>query len=154
MCVTARYRNGAMLSYSLVAYSPWEGLRVSITGTKGRIEMDIVENINHLHGDGEAFKGTSKGPFKSARIRAYPMFGQPYEVDFPIPPEGGHGGADPFLLEQLFSANPPDDPYQRAATHIDGAAAALVGIAGNQAMLTGKMVAIDDLLTLPEKDTK
>ncbi|HEX7736190.1 MAG TPA: Gfo/Idh/MocA family oxidoreductase [Ktedonobacteraceae bacterium] len=152
MCVTARYRNGAMLSYSLVAYSPWEGLRVSITGTKGRIEMDIVENINHLHGDGKAFKGTSKGPFKSAQIRAYPMFGQSYEVDFPFSPEGGHGGADPFLLEQIFAANPPDDPYQRAATHIDGAAAALVGIAGNQAMLTGKMVAIDDLLTLPEKD--
>lgn len=154
MCVTARYRNGVMLSYSLVAYAPWEGLRVSITGTKGRIEMDIVENINHLHGDGQALKGASKGPFKAAHIHAYPMFGEPYEVDFPIPAEGGHGGADPFLLEQIFAPDPPADPYQRAATHIDGAAAALVGIAGNQAMLTGKMVAIDDLFTLPAKDKK
>jgi len=35
MAVTVRYRNGVILSYSLVAYSPWEGLRVAITGTKG-----------------------------------------------------------------------------------------------------------------------
>ncbi len=150
MCVTARYRNGVMLSYSLVAYSPWEGLRVSITGTKGRIEMDIAENINHLQGGGERFKGTSKGPFKSANIRAYPMFGVPYEVDVPVS-DGGHGGADPFLLEQLFSPNPPIDPFKRAASHIDGAASVLVGIAGNLSMQTKCMVAIDDLFPLPEK---
>jgi predicted dehydrogenase len=153
MCVTARYRNGALLSYSLVAYSPWEGLRVSITGTKGRIEMDIAENINHLQGGGEQFKGTSKGPFKTARMRAYPMFGTPYEVDLPVIVEGGHGGADPFLLEQLFASNPPSDPFKRAASHIDGAASALVGIASNQSMLTGQMVAINDLFPLPEKAT-
>jgi len=34
MVVSARYRSGALLSYSLVAYSPWEGLRVAITGDK------------------------------------------------------------------------------------------------------------------------
>lgn len=150
MCVTARYRNGVMLSYSLVAYSPWEGLRVSITGTKGRIEMDIAENINHLQGSGEQFKGTSKGSFKSARMRAYPMFGVPYEVDVPVT-EGGHGGADPYLLEQLFAPNPPSDPFKRAASHIDGAASALVGIASNQSMLSKQMVAIDDLFPLPAK---
>lgn len=152
MCVVARYRNGALLSYCLVAYAPWEGLRISITGTKGRIEMDIVENINHLQGGGEAFKGTSKGAFKSMSIRAYPMFGTPYEVEIPTVEEGGHGGADPVLLEQLFSPNPPADPFKRAASHIDGAASVLVGIAGNQSMRTHKMVAIDDLFRLPDKE--
>ncbi len=152
MCVVARYRNGALLSYCLVAYAPWEGLRISITGTKGRIEMDIVENINHLQGSGEAFKGISKGAFKSMSIRAYPMFGTPYEVEIPAVAEGGHGGADPVLLEQLFSPNPPADPFKRAASHIDGAASVLVGIAGNQSMQTHKMVLIDDLFKLPEKE--
>lgn len=150
MCVTARYRNGVLLSYCLIAYSPWEGLRVAITGTKGRIEMDIVENITHLQGDGAAMSNASKGPFKSAHIRAYPMFGAPYEVDVPAG-EGGHGGADPVLLKHLFSPDPPDDPFQRAASHIDGAASALVGIAANQSMLTGQKVVIDDLFLLPEK---
>lgn len=36
MTVTARYRGGALLSYCLLAYAPWEGLRVALTGTEGR----------------------------------------------------------------------------------------------------------------------
>ena len=145
MCVTARYRNGALLSYNLVAYSPWEGLRVAITGTKGRIEMDIVENINHLHGDGMA--DASKGAFKQSIMRVYPMFENSYTVDVPAG-EGGHGGADPVMLEQIFSPEPPPDPFNRAASHIDGAASILVGICGNIAMKTGQQVVVDEVFPL------
>jgi len=145
MAVTARYSNGVLLSYCLVAYSPWEGLRVAITGTKGRIEMDIEESIIHLLGDGEA--SASKGPFKQARMRVFPMFGEGYEVDVPVG-EGGHGGADPVMLEQIFSPAPPPDPFDRAASHIDGAASVLVGIAANQAMRSGQMVGIEELFPL------
>ncbi|HEX2906018.1 MAG TPA: Gfo/Idh/MocA family oxidoreductase [Phototrophicaceae bacterium] len=151
MCVTARYQNGVLLSYCLVAYSPWEGLRVAITGTKGRIEMDIAENINHLMGDGQAkTAGASKGAFKTAQMRVYPMFGQSYEVDVPAG-DGGHGGADPVMLEQLFSPNPPPDPFNRAASHLDGAASVLTGISANEAMKTGQLVNVNDLFPLPEK---
>ncbi len=145
MAVNVRYHNGVILSYSLVAYAPWEGLRVAITGTKGRIEMDIEETVSHLLGDGQA--SASKGPFKQARMRVFPMFGRPYELDVPIG-AGGHGGADPVMLEQIFSPQPPPDPYHRAASHIDGAASVLVGIAANQAMATGQMVCIEDLFPL------
>jgi predicted dehydrogenase len=148
LSVNARYRNGVLLSYCLIAYSPWEGLRVAITGNKGRIEMDIAENINHLLGDGQA--QASKGPFKNASIRAYPMFDQPYAVDVPAG-DGGHGGADPVMLEQLFSPNPPPDPFNRAASHIDGAASILMGIAANQSIATGQAVNVDDLFVLPDK---
>lgn len=149
MNVSVRYRNGALLSYHLVAYSPWEGLRIAITGNKGRIEMDISENINHLNGDGQA--SSSKGAFKAASIRAYPMFGQGYEVDVPVG-DGGHGGADPVMLEQIFSPNPPPDPYNRAASHIDGAASILVGISGNLSMETGRLIHIPDHFQLPERE--
>jgi predicted dehydrogenase len=145
MAVTVRYHNGVILSYSLVAYAPWEGLRVAITGTKGRIEMDIEETVSHLLGDGQA--SASKGPFKQARMRVFPMFGRPYELDVPVG-DGGHGGADPVMLEQIFSPQPPPDPYHRAASHIEGAASVLVGIAANQAMQTGQMVCIEDLFPL------
>jgi hypothetical protein len=128
-----------------VAYAPWEGLRVSITGTRGRIEMDIEESVTHLLGDGQA--SASKGPFKQTRMRVFPMFGQPYEVEVPVV-EGGHGGADPVMLEQIFSPHPLPDQYQRGASHIDGAASILVGIAGNEAMQTGQLVKIDDLFPL------
>jgi predicted dehydrogenase len=147
MTVNARYSNGALLSYCLVAFAPWEGLRVSITGTKGRIEMDIEESVIHLLGDGQA--STSKGPFKKTRMRVFPMFGQPHDAEIPIG-DGGHGGADPVMLEQIFSPNPPDDPYNRAASHIDGAASILVGIAANKAMQTGQLIHIDDLFPLSE----
>lgn len=148
MNVTARYQNGVLLSYCLIAYSPWEGLRVAITGTKGRVELEIFENINHLQGDGAA--KASKSAFKSARMHVYPMFGEAYAVDVPAG-DGGHGGADPVMLEHIFSSNPPDDPFHRAASHLDGAASILVGISGNLAMQTGQMIHIPDLFQLPER---
>ncbi len=145
MAVTASYQNGAILSYCLIAYSPWEGLRVAITGTKGRIELDVMENIHDLSKGGL----TSTGMFKHVTLRAFPMFGTPRDV--PIPEgEGDHGGADPVMLEQIFSPNPPPDPYHRAASHIDGAASILVGISANEAMKTGKLVQVDDLFKLPQ----
>jgi predicted dehydrogenase len=145
MNITARYENGALLSYNLIAYSPWEGLRVAITGTKGRVEMDITETVTHLKSDGEA--KASKTAFKHAEIRAFPMFGQPYTVDAPVG-DGGHGGADPVMLEQLFATNPPVDPYGRAASHLDGAASILMGIAGNIALQSGQLVNVPDLFDL------
>jgi hypothetical protein len=145
MAATVRYQNGVVMSYCLIAYCPWEGLHIAITGTKGRIEMDIEESITHLLGDGQV--ASSKGPFKQARMRVYPMFEAMYEVEVPSG-DGGHGGADPVMLEQIFSEDPPPDPYHRAASHIDGAASVLVGIAANQAMQTGKMVSIEDLFPL------
>lgn len=148
MTVTARYRNGALLSYCLIAYAPWEGLRIAVTGDKGRIEMDIEESITHLLGEGEAKDAAaSKGPFKHARIRVHPMFGQPYDVDVPTG-AGGHGGADPVMLEQIFAPNPPPDPFHRAASHIDGAASVLVGIAANESMRSRRLVEIDELFKL------
>jgi predicted dehydrogenase len=147
MTVTARYRNGALLSYCLVAYAPWEGLRVAITGDRGRVELDVVENVTHLMTDAERSRA-SKGPFKEARIRVCPMFGQAYEVDMP-PGEGGHGGADPVMLDELFSPSPPPDPDGRAASHLDGAASLLVGFAANESIRTGQRVRTDDLFSLP-----
>lgn len=149
MSVSVRYTNGALLSYSLVAYSPWEGLRVAITGTKGRIEMEIAEAINHLDGTGNA-TNASKGAFKQAKMTVSPMFGNSYSVPVALG-NGGHGGADPVMLEQIFAPNPPHDPYNRAASHIDGAASVLVGIAANQSLETGKLLRIEELFSLPDK---
>ena len=147
MNVTARYRNGLLLSYNLIAYAPWEGLRVALTGDKGRIEMDIIENVTHLQSDA-ASAAASKGAFKQTGIRVFPMFAEPYDITVPVA-EGGHGGADPIMLEQIFAANPSADPYNRAASHIDGAAAILLGMAANLSIESGELVDIDDWFKLP-----
>ena len=76
----------AILSYCLIAYSPWEGLRVAITGTKGRIEMDIAENIIHLLGDEQVTApAPAKAPSRARRMRVYPdVSARPYDVDVPV----------------------------------------------------------------------
>ena len=75
------------------------------------------------------------------------MFEDPHDLEVPLR-EGGHGGADPSLLKQLFSDAPPPDPLSTAATHLDGAASALLGIAANRSITTGMPVRIDDLFPL------
>src|SRR5258706_8807350 len=111
MVVSARYGNGDLLSYCLVAYAPWEGMRVSITGTKGRIELDIVENVTHLLTDGETSDAKAVN-FKRVTMRAFPMFGTPYEVEVPKG-EGDHGGGDQVMLDDIFLPEPPPDPNYR-----------------------------------------
>lgn len=154
MAVIVRYRNHVLLSYSLITYSPWEGLRVAITGNRGRVELDIVENTTWLKGAAGISKHeppASTGEFKRTTLRVYPMFGDTYEVEIPKG-EGTHGGADPILLEQLFSASPASDVFNRTASHIDGAASILVGIAANQSIEMRRIIRIDDLFQLPEKN--
>ncbi len=159
LCVTARYRGGALLSYSLVAYAPWEGYRVAITGTRGRLELDVVEKVQGASDSEGSGKGegapdsernlaASKGSFRHTELRVYPHFAPPRLVEIPTA-SGGHGGADPVMLEQLFSPSPPSDPLQRSATHLDGAASVLTGIAANHAIVSGLPVTVDDLLQLP-----
>jgi len=153
MSVTARYRNGVLLSYSLHAYCPWEGYRIALNGTKGRIEMELVESVGRHFRPGEEPEDYDPEKvwqqFGHKRIRVYPMFGLPYDVEIPEPAAGGHGGADPVMLEQIFHPNPPADTYNRAASHLDGAASILLGISANRAMETGQPVKVDNLLKLP-----
>lgn len=153
MSVTARYRNQTVLTYSLVAYSPWEGYRVAITGDKGRLEIELVEQVGKqfVAGQEESLRRDeeAEAEFGGKHIRVFPLFGKPYTVEIPEG-KGGHGGGDAVMLEQIFSSDPPADPFARAASHIDGAASILMGIAANHAMATGKLVCVDDLLPLPD----
>ncbi|MGA3220680.1 MAG: Gfo/Idh/MocA family oxidoreductase, partial [Acidimicrobiales bacterium] len=151
MVVSARYRSGALLSYSLVAYSPWEGLRVAITGDKGRVELYERHGAHVIE---EAPTGTeatgSPGAGPQREILLFPMFHGPVEVDIPAG-KGSHGG-DGYMLEQLFGAEPPPDPWGRSASHLDGAAAVLLGAAANRSIATGRTVTIENLgVTLPQR---
>jgi predicted dehydrogenase len=151
MSVTARYRNGIILSYSLLAYSPWEGYRAAVTGDRGRIEVEAIEAVGRtfVAGQEETLPetGSQLCDFGGKHIYVFPMHGAPYEVEIPEG-VGGHGGGDRVMLEQIFHPDPPDDPFARAATHIDGAASILMGIAANHSIATGQPITVDDLLRL------
>ncbi len=152
MSVTARFKSGVLLTYSLLAYNPWEGYRVAITGDKGRLEVELVEQVGKQFIAGQE-ETTDRDPAVAAKfgrkhIWVFPMFGRPYDVEIPEG-IGGHGGGDAVMLEQIFAADAPPDPFARAASHTDGAASILVGIAANESMRTGRLIHLDDLLPLP-----
>jgi predicted dehydrogenase len=153
MSVTARYENGALLTYSLLAYSPWEGYRVAITGDKGRVEVELVEQVGKqfVAGAEESLQtdADAVAKFGGKHIWVFPMFGRPYEVEIPEG-VGGHGGGDAVMLEQIFAKQPPHDPFARAASHVDGAASIMLGVAANQAIASGELVRVRDLIQLPK----
>ncbi len=137
------YQSGAQLSYSLTAYSPWEGFRIAFNGTKGRIELDEMENSYISAGNSHIGDGLSK----SQRLTVFPHWEKPYHVEIPEA-VGGHGGGDRLLLEDIFGNTAAHDPLGRAARHRDGALSILTGIAANRSFATGLPVRVRDLLRL------
>ncbi len=139
MGLLIRYKNKAIMTYSLNAYLPWEGFRIAFNGSNGRLEANVVEN-SYINSSGDK---NEEGVLQKSSIIVFPMFAPPYEVKIPTK-EGGHGGGDPILLEDLFGT-PKPDPLHRQATHLDGARSILTGIAGNISLRTGNPVKIKDL---------
>lgn len=140
MAVTVKYQSGALLSYSLVAYAPYEGFRVCFNGSKGRLEANILEK-SYVNSGGEQ---AMEGAIDDIDITVHPMFAPPYKVEIEDS-VGGHGGGDPILLNDLFGI-PEPDPLERAASHVDGAMSILTGIAANKALRTGQVVQVKDLV--------
>jgi predicted dehydrogenase len=149
MAVLVRYRNRAVMSYHLTAYSPWEGFRVAFNGTKGRLEYDVHEN-SYVSGSTE---DTNLPEIRDARevvideptnILVRPLWGKPLSVEV-AGGEGGHGGGDKRLLDDVFIGD-QDDPLGRAANHLDGAMSILTGIAANRSFATGLPVQVSNLV--------
>ncbi|NUW61148.1 Gfo/Idh/MocA family protein [Cronobacter muytjensii] len=128
LSVLVKYQNQTQMTYSLNAYLPQEGLNVVFNGSRGRLEMKLVEN-SYVNGGGLR---EAEGSLDRCDITVYPMFAAPWKADFTLG-EGGHGGGDNAMLADLFG-EPGDDPLQRAADHRAGAMSILTGIAGNLSM--------------------
>ncbi|MFA9431814.1 Gfo/Idh/MocA family oxidoreductase [Egicoccus sp. AB-alg2] len=159
--VLVRYRRGAFLSYALNAHSPWEGYRVAINGTRGRLELDVVERAEILHGQAaDVVNGRRREVDPSAvevadtsavRRRGTRLVLQrhwsPAEVVDVVEEGGGHGGGDRRLLDDVFrGTDPARDPLGRAAGHLDGVRSVLVGVAANaSAAADGAPVRLTDL---------
>src|SRR5690606_16514064 len=124
-------------------------------GTKGRIEMFDLHGSHLIAGQTDeelaAMQRHSGAivPGIGNFVVYFPMFGRPVELEVPVA-EGGHGGGDKLILEQLFLPDPPHDPYNRKADHIDGVASILLGIAANRSIETGQPVEVDDLVDLSQ----
>jgi predicted dehydrogenase len=132
MSVSVRYARGAQLAYSLVAYAPYEGWRVSFTGTAGRMELEEFES----------------GPLATAQPRQIRLFDARgnMTVREAAAAQGAHGGGDPLLLERLFGGQDLPDPLGHMAGSRAGAMSILIGIGANKSIASGQPVDIADLL--------
>lgn len=142
MNVSVKYDCGATLSYSLNAFNGWEGYHIAFNGTKGRLEHGIQEKVT-VFGDGSTPGAVKPG---GTYIRVYPMRAPAYEVTLWPEGEGGHGGGDKVMLDDLFLPQKSADKYRRAADQRGGAYSILAGIAANQSIRSGKTVEIADLV--------
>lgn len=138
--VLVKYKSGAILTYSLNAYMPWEGFNVNINGSKGRIELKVVESSYVNAGGAQADEGAAM----SSALTVRPMFGEPREVEIGAK-AGSHGGGDAVMLDDIFGA-PERDPLERAASHLDGAMSILTGIAANISIASGREIKIDEFI--------
>jgi predicted dehydrogenase len=154
MSVMVKYNNKAVMTYSLNAFCPWEGYRIAFNGTKGRLEMDIVENA---YVSSSAFDQNNpdfntaedyKAPKQRETITLQKLWGTPENITWDEG-DGGHGGGDGRLLHDVFMG-PGDDPLKTAAGHIDGAKSILVGVAANESFKRGLPVEVDELFPLTD----
>ena len=142
MNLVVRYRNGALMSYSLNSFLPWEGYTVVFNGNRGRLEHRMVESV-YISGDGSVPGETIE---TGTHIHVFPHFEEARNV--PIRKgAGGHGGGDNPLLVDVFGHDPPEDPLERAADYVEGAWSILTGIAANKSMQTGGVVKVDELVS-------
>jgi hypothetical protein len=119
---------------------------VCFNGTRGRLEHKCEETV-YTNADGSVPGALKK---EGTWTRVFPHWQPAYEVDI-WTAEGGHGGADPVMLEYVFDAeNQADDPYLRAADQRSGAWSILTGVAANQSIACGQPVRINDLI--PEEE--
>lgn len=142
MQVQAQYASGASLNYTLVAYSPWEGLEVKFHGTKGELTHKHIE-VHGVFAGGE--RDREERHNMTTELHLAGGLPQPVQV---WEGKGSHGGADPIMLGYLFDpAHMEADKYGRASDHRAGAWSILTGIAANQSIARGgERINIDQML--------
>ena len=153
MALLVHYRSGALMTYSLNAFSPYEGYRISFTGTKGRLEVHAVDRAYILADqiDNAAFNLPGAESKIAQRVESLipeliyqPQWGRPRVIEYEKA-KGGHDGCDPLLFNHLFRGV-KDDPLNLSADYIDGVRSIMTGIAGNLSIQTGNPINLEDLI--------
>lgn len=130
--VNVAYSGGAVMSYSLTAHSPYEGLNLVINGTKGRME------IKRVHRSALDYHEESKDT-----VKIYNRRGEEICINVPKGNAEGHGGADDRLRDFLFGDGGEDPLGQMADLHA-GMMSIGIGIAANLSMKENRRVYLNE----------
>lgn len=121
------YENGVTMSYTLNAAAAYEGWRMILNGSKGRMEI------------GSTATGDSKST--SDIIVLYDLNGR-REVIESEKIRDEHGGGDIRLISDIIIGRDGEDNLKQQANSYDGAAAVFIGSAGNESIKTGTVINI------------
>ncbi|MEU8657790.1 Gfo/Idh/MocA family protein [Actinoplanes philippinensis] len=142
MSVLIRYADRTAMTYSLTAYSPWEGYRVAFNGTRGRIELQVCERgWTPPHGAVDPSALDDTGGFERLTVQEHWQKAEEVPI---VNGAGGHGGGDRLLLDDVFRGA-GDDPLGRQAGYADGIRSVLTGVAADRSARTGLPVNLSDL---------
>lgn len=119
--VNVLYSGGTVMSYTLNAFSPYEGMTIALTGTKGRMEASSKNRV----------------------IEIFMNDGKKIRVDVPNIPNSNHGGADVTLRDNLFKGTPTEMPDQSADIRA-GMMSIGIGLAANLSMKENRRVNLDE----------
>lgn len=144
------YKKGVIATYSLTAHSPFEGAKLVLNGTEGRLEFESISGSENFAG------------MKDQRVTVYDRLGQKivYELPYNLITDtmrnngplaksmnlaGGHGGSDSMLRFALVNGL-ESDPLGLMADLKAGAMSIGIGIAGNKSMMENRIVSLDEFL--------
>ncbi len=153
MSAQVKYKNNVVLNYSLTTYSPYEGWKVKLNGTKGSIEawLDIpfMENvsIDQAEKHVKEMEQTGKDEVEHKPIILHKLWKKHETIDVASETRG-HGGGDKRLQDKIFKNQDMEDPYNRSAGLRDGVMSAIIGIAARKSIESGNPIKIAELTTL------
>jgi len=157
MSAQIKYVNNVTVNYSLTTYSPFEGWRIAINGTEGRIEasLDIPYNknthINQAEMHAMEMEQDVLEKANSEAIIVHKLWSDFDTIQVPYE-KAGHGGGDKRLHDKIFKTPTVADPYKRAAGSRDGVMSAIIGIAARKSIESGNPININELTDI--KPTK
>ena len=133
MQAIVKYSNGASMAYSLDAHMPFEGYRVAFNGELGRLEVR-----DHERQPWDVPRG------QETEIYVTKSFGQRRKVEV-VNGEGGHGGGDDFLRDQIFRKTPAPE-HMKLPDSRAGAMSCLTGIAARKSIEEKRAIRISELV--------
>ncbi len=133
MTANVKYSNGALMSYSLNTFMPYEGYHLAFNGINGRLDV-------------RAYERQPWTPPATVEIRVTKNFGKSELIEMKAG-LGGHFGADPKLKDMIFKPDIPDPLKQRAGSRA-GAMSLLTGVAAARSIEQKKPVKISDLIKI------
>lgn len=131
--VQVLYDNGTQLTYTLNAFLPYEGQKLSFSGEHGKLDVRLYNRQPwevEAHYEFRLTKNMEETKIWSLN-----------------PSSGGHGGADERVKDLLFKPNQADPTGQKAGSRA-GVLSSMIGIAARKSIETKKSVQISDLIKL------